>query len=214
MCEECTAYAERQEKHLRRIADILDAQNREVPTLNLAAMGIYPSERMTTMALLTSITVTAAAGTTAVPQTFAEVGRADIVSEIINPRSLHMLPGMPVNGYPVIKDVSIAARVTAGTLVTPFSLVGFLVYHDNSGRKHIVGSLGMSVATALIATDSTLSRGQASFQNIIIPATGLGENAPSKFGTWAIEGTLALGTATTIIFDVYANIGVLYGVPK
>lgn len=214
MCEMCATYGESHRKQLERVANAIEAQNREIPTLNLAALGLYPSDRMTIMALLSSISVTAAAGSAVVPQAFAEVGRVDIVSEIVNPQNLHKLPGMPINGYPIIKDVSIAARVTTGTLVTPFSLIGFLKYEDNTGRAHIVGSLGMSVPTTIAATDSSLARPQTSFQNIIMPASGLGENAPKKFGTWVIEGALVLGTATTVVFDVYANIGVLYGVPK
>jgi hypothetical protein len=132
----------------------------------------------------------------------ATVVSGNVSDQLINPVNLHRLPGLPINAYPLLKDIAIVARLTAGTAVTPFTVVGFLLYRDNSERLHVIGGLSLSGTS------------QATFSTIILPATPLGENAPSRYGSWEVQGTLVLGTATEIAFDIWANIGVLYGVPK
>lgn len=179
----------------------------ELPSLELKALGLYPSDRSTVVGVKSLMTVTAAGSNT-------DIGSVDIVEPILNPTNLHRLPGLAINAYPIVKDVSIVARVTAGTLVTPFSFVGFLLYVDPSTRRHVVGSLAMSVPTALAPTDSSFNAVHTSFPNIIMPSTVIGEAPLKTFGSWVLDGTLVLGTATTIVFDIFANLGVLYGSPR
>lgn len=201
-CDEC----KRREHELTKKAHA-KLSEREVPTLNLAALGLYHSERMT----ITGVKNTLIASATVTNDVIVS---GNISGETINPVNLHRLPGAAINAYPLVKDVAILARVTAGTTVTPFLLTGFLIFRDNAFRPHIVGALTLSVATSVVPTNESLRSLQATYTTIILSSSPLGENAPANFGSWEIQGTLALGTATEISFDIWANIGVLYGVPK
>lgn len=204
------AKCERCDKELRE-AGVL-------PTLELKALGLYPSDRMTLQGDKRTMIVSSGAGTIAVGQSFAEVGTVAIAftqDQPFQPTSLHRLPGRPINAYPILKDICIVPRVTAGTLATPFTLVGFLKFRDASqSKEHVIMPVSLSVPTAFAATDSSLRAVTNQTSGIYIFAGNVGESPIALFGTWVLEGYLSLGTATTIAFDIFANIGVLYGAPN
>lgn len=178
----------------------------DIPPLKLKALGQYPSERMTITATLSTIEVGSAIGSLAVPQATGIVGTAAITAQDVpySPVLLHKIPGRPFNAFPIIKDVGILGRVTAGTTVTAWQLYGFLYFVDNtSQRQHLIGALNIQGGVLLTQA----------YENIILPASVLGEHMPRVWGSWLIVGILALGTATALAFDIAANLGVVYGAP-
>ena len=166
-----------------------------LPTLELKALGIYPSDRMTIGLVRTSFATLIADAT-------GELATALIVvPERFLPHQLHRIPGLAINAYPLINGVAVSLSAT-GAAPTAFNIQ--LAYRDSSDMDHLVLAFrsGVFMEETFISPLAPVS-----------PATVLGEK-PASFGTWVLRGALTIGASTGVTVTVHANLGVLYGAPK
>jgi len=166
-----------------------------LPTLELKALGLYPSDRMTIGMVRTTFAAIAA-------DAVGELATIPIiVPERFLPRQLHRIPGLPYNAYPLINGVAVAL---SASIAAPSAFVFELYYRDAADVDHLVHA----GRTNLIMEDISVS----SFAPVS-PATNMGEK-PSVFGTWVLRGALTLGASGGVTATVHANLGILYGAPK
>lgn len=176
----------------------------ELPTLALKTLGLYETPYQVLALVRASFNVTGNV-------TNAEIGTADITNASfprIFPRSLHRLPGLAVNAYPLLKDSGLRMRLIAGTTATPAIINALLKFRDVSDVEYLLGVIS-NLSLVALSSEAAISFNHS-------PTIGgqvLGE-LPSKLGTFVLEGTIALGTATNVSIECYTNYGIVYGAPK
>jgi len=166
-----------------------------LPTLELKALGIYPSDRMTIGLQRTAFAVIAA-------DAVGELATVSIVvPERFLPHQLHRIPGLPINAFPLINGVAVSLSAGAAA---PTAFNFQLYYRDVADLDHLVhaGRMGAFLEDTQISPLAPVN-----------PATNIGEK-PAVFGTWVLRGALTLGASTGVLVTVHANLGVLYGAPK
>lgn len=166
-----------------------------LPTLELKALGMYPSDRMTIGVVRTSFATLIADAT-------GELATIPIiVPERFLPHNLHRIPGLPISAYPLINGVAVSLSAT-GAAPTAFNFQ--LYYRDAADIDHLVhaGRSGVFMEETIISPLAP-----------VCPATNIGEK-PAVFGTWVLRGALTIGASTGLTVTVHANLGVLYGAPK
>lgn len=187
MCEKCE---KQKTKAVREHVDF--------PTLALRAEGLYKSERMT-LSLFRG-TISAENGVV-----MSEIGRVALQSAMLFPRHLHRLPGRPMNAYVILKDAFVIFG--CDDVATPPSTVFSVQYEDLTGTlHHLTGG-------SIIAAAGMLGGATSPTSSIIIPSTTLGE-LPTTLGNIIIYGTLSVGSATEFTYDVFVNVGIVYGSPE
>lgn len=167
-----------------------------LPTLELKALGVYPSDRMT-IGMVRSQFQPLVAG--AGPGELATVSIS--TPERFLPHNLHRIPGIPINSYPLINGVAVTLSASVGV---PTTFAFQLYYRDTADIDHLVLAYRMGA----VQEDSAISPLAP-----VIPATNIGEK-PATFGAWVLRGILVLGPAVSVTVTVHANLGILYGAPK
>jgi hypothetical protein len=169
-------------------------------TLGLKALSLYETQYITQRAFFGTFSLAGNAS--------GDVGSAPIVQPGIFPRQLHQQPGASVNAYALVKDPVVIVRVnTPGATIPTFA--GVLYYRDYSGADHLLGGFDMRAASATVVNLIALSNA-----TIVVPPTPFTSAMPSDLGRLVVNGAFTIGTAVGVAFDLYCNIGFLYGVPR
>lgn len=167
-----------------------------LPTLELKALGVYPSDRMTLGAVRTAFSALTVNAT-------GELATAPIIApERFLPHYLHRIPGLPINAYPIVNGVAVELSSTAAA---PTAFNFQLYFRDVADYDHLVAAGRMAPTFLEDTVISPLAP--------IIPATNIGEK-PAFFGQWVLRGALTIGGSTGLTVTIHANLGLLYGAPK
>ncbi len=112
------------------------------------------------------------------------------------------LPKGSTRAHINIRDVAVIATPVAGA-VTNFS--GFLYYTDIANKNHIIAAFSF--------TASAVPQVFNVWSDTLVSESVITDGAPPNLGTFSVEViAITLGAATSVTFDVRANLAVMFEV--